>query len=73
MRPAFYEGTSDPLDQAVDIGPDNNFADWFASQAPSPEQLLIACEEADEAEGCVCGTHLDEQCRRTFPLTSKKD
>jgi hypothetical protein len=28
-----------------------------------PLDVLIACEELDEAEGCECGTHLAEYCK----------
>lgn len=63
MRRAWYEGSSDPVNQAVDVGTDNNFADWFPGGEPSPEALLQRCEEQDEAEGCIRGTHLDEYRR----------
>lgn len=63
MKGAWYEGTSNPLDQAVDVGVANNFADWFPGGEPSPEAILQRCEELDEADGCVSGTHLDEYRR----------
>lgn len=64
MRGPWHAGTADPLDQAVDVGQGNNFADWFPGSGLSPEAVLEACEEADEAEGCVRGTHLDEFHKR---------
>ncbi len=67
---AWFDGTADPLDNSVDLGPGNNFAEWMPGPAPSPEQLLICCEEQDQAEGCACGAHLEEHYRRISQLNA---
>ena len=45
MQTPWYEKSSDPLDNAVDIGEGNTFADFFPSPELDPLQILILCED----------------------------
>jgi hypothetical protein len=74
-RRPWYEGTSDPLDTSAQLVEEyglkpnaRSLAVPIASQVTTsiellnldPLDVLLQCEEADEAEGCACGEHLAE-------------
>lgn len=71
---AWYEGSSDPLDNTVDVGRENQYepdqvadprepvrkaiANLAEFSAYNPEQIMIECEEQDKLLGTPKGTSL---------------
>jgi len=75
MKRRWYEGTPDPLDQPKkqhgdwvqqQLDPRKPVQEQTVQsvetlpESSDPLDVLIHCEECDEAEGCECGTHLQE-------------
>lgn len=71
---AWYEGSSDPLDNAVDVGRENQYepdqvadprepirkaiANLAEFSVYDPEQIMLECEQQDEMLGMAKGTAL---------------
>jgi hypothetical protein len=51
----------DPIDEKLDIGPDNSRLEWLSSLSDrdDPLAILVRCEELDDEAGEPRGTHLE--------------
>lgn len=82
-RRRWYDGTSDPLDQQKirhgehvknRTDPRRPLCEQVTQaietveESEDPVDILIKCEDADEASGCSCGAHLEEYYDRFNPI-----